>query len=1185
MSIAALWLAATMATANAVKPATTVTQTPVAPMPTPQFRRYGITQGLPSSNVYTVTQDHRGYIWLGTRDGLARFDGSHFRVFHHNPRDPASFPANDVSNVMVDDRGRVWAGGEGTGLNLYRPHGGGFRHWRHHHGDPASLSADDVWALAQDSHGSIWVGTAGGGVDRLRADGHGFDHLRHRKGDAHSLSSNVILSLHAGAHGRLWIGTLAGLDLREADGRLRHVRFPALNRAPRVWHVDGHGDDLRVATGQGLFVVGPSLTAHRLAPKVLPHALVFQSLRRSDGTLWVATQFGLYWLRADGRHGHVQAHPLLPGALPGRLVTHLMVDREGGMWVTMEDGGLAYLPPDWKVFSHFAHVPDDPDSMAQSRILALAPGLDGSLFVGGPQGQLDCLDVRTGEVVHLGQRLDPRPRSVTALARAGGGDLWVGTQTDLRLFDGHRARRVALHGGGQLIVTDARGDAYVATPGDGVVRVDRHTLAVTAVTSASSASNGGETRAMRWHDGAVWRGSGVGISTLDVATQHFRFVPGISRGWVQSFAFGSDGLWVARRDVLEHYRHGPHGWQRVATVGAAQGWPSPLVHAMTVDARGRVWLFSENGMWRYDPAQRRFRDFGRNDGLPSAEFTSFKTVRAADGTVYTGTLGGVFGFRPDRQHDRVERPRMVLERLSVRRHGRLTTLPATGGALHLHWNDRDLRVSVRALSYIDPQRNRYRFRLVGFDPGWVDTGLIGEREFSGLGPGDYMLEVQASGPGHHWGALPVPLRISVARPPWLRPWAWAGYALLALSLGWLLIRLWRRRLEQRHRVRMAEQQRRLAEEASAAKTRFLAELGHEIRTPMTGVLGMAELLLRSPLNAVQHGYAEAIQHSGALLLKLVNEALDLARIEAHRFELELAPMDPAALLREVAQLEAGLAARKGLALTVEVREGVPPRVAGDAVRVKQVLLNLVNNALKFTERGAVQLGLERVSEELCFRVADTGPGIPAASRERLFQRFEQADGPQRRAGSGLGLAICRELVALMGGRIELRSRVAQGSVFEVWLPLPEVTEPAPAPAPADDDGSALSVLLVEDDPTVGAVIRGLLEDRGHRVEHALNGLVALSRLQADHFDAVLLDLDLPGVDGFRLAQMIRSQPDGEAIRLVAITARSGGDEQQRSLEAGMDGFLRKPLSGEVLAAALRGRGVRSTGRHAGQARA
>ena len=272
---------------------------------------------------------------------------------------------------------------------------------------------------------------------------------------------------------------------------------------------------------------------------------------------------------------------------------------------------------------------------------------------------------------------------------------------------------------------------------------------------------------------------------------------------------------------------------------------------------------------------------------------------------------------------------------------------------------------------------------------------------------------------------------------------------------------------------------------------------------MTGVLGMSELLLGTDLDDRQRDYAKAIHQSGQLLLRLVNDSLDMARIDAGKFTLDDQPLDPAALAREVMALQQPLAQRKSLAMTLAVADDVPTLVWGDELRIKQILLNLVNNALKFTDRGAITLRLAVVNgSHLRFQVADTGSGMSPEVCARLFNRFEQADGVMRRhGGSGLGLAICRELAVLMGGSISVASTLGEGSVFDVDLPICAATAVPPkddgaiAAAPLPAAPGALDVLMVEDDATVAAVIAGLLARLGHRATHAGNGLARAGRIE------------------------------------------------------------------------------------------
>jgi len=495
-------------------------------------------------------------------------------------------------------------------------------------------------------------------------------------------------------------------------------------------------------------------------------------------------------------------------------------------------------------------------------------------------------------------------------------------------------------------------------------------------------------------------------------------------------------------------------------------------------------------------------------------------------------------------------------------------------------------VQARLLSYVAPAAHRYQWRLDGLERDWSAGTTNGERSFPKLAPGRYRLHVRARASDGTWHEMRAPLSLQMPAPPWATAWAYAAYMVAALALAWFALRTYRQRLDERHAIALAEQQREFAESASAAKTSFLATMGHEIRTPMTGVLGMTELLLGTSLSEKQRGYAESIASSGQTMLRLVNDSLDLARIEAGKLDLEDAPFDLHALANDLAAVAAPLAQHKGLAYTQTIAPDVPRYLRGDAMRVRQIFQNLVNNAIKFTERGEVDIALARASAGgIEFRVRDSGPGIDAATQARLFQRFEQAESAQRYGGSGLGLAICRELAARMGGEIALDSTPGVGSTFRVTLPLPDVVLQAEsenvenstklqsgnAGALAAADERALHVLLVEDDATVAAVVVGLVEAQGHAVRHAAHGLAALSELAAATFDAVLIDFDLPGLDGLALARMLRTREatqEKPRLYLIGVTARSAGNEEALALDAGMDAFLRKPLGGAKLRASF-----------------
>lgn len=1144
-----------------------------APLPTPQFRRYGTQDGLPSSVVYTVVQDHDGAMWFGTKGGLARFDGVRFQVFRHIENDPDSLYNNEVSALLVDQQGRLWAGSLDASLNRYDAATGKFTHWGHDPGNPQSLASDQVWAIAQTPDGTIWVGTADG-LDRMLPDGQGFEHITNPLLGLYPSDFGTVATLYVDAKGRLWAGSSRGVFRREADGGFVRIKPADPNQSMDAWRINGRGDEVRIATGRGLLMVGPDDVARLFGESTIPHRTnVMTSTRDKAGHLWIGTQRGMYLqMHPDAPIIQLINQPLLHGDLPGTWIWQTQVDREGGLWVTTFEGGVAYLAPDWNRFSRFTHIPDDPDSLRDSMATSMARGRDGRhVWVGERDGRVDRLDPATGKVEHI---LDGLGGDVVGMTEDFRQRLWIVAQGALYRYDYVHDRLDQVDPQGVTldhpleVEPGVDGMMYARTFGHGIFRIDPETLAVSSVEMDKPNEKVMWGSQMTLYKGTFWYASDGGLMWFDRARDRFVMVPGVPVGKaIDAFDFDRTGVWVATEDGLSHYRRDRQGLVLDKTVDAEHGWPSLRAVDMDVDCLGREWIFSIEGLWRYDPARGSFYHVGLQNGLANGEFDRGYAL-LPNGYLYAATNGGVVGFDPDKIDPRPVPPTLSVTEVTVEHKGATRHLPLSAQPIRVGWRDSQLHIQATLFSYINPSANQYRFRLNGFDSDWVDRGNRGEREFTGLGSGDYTLDIMARSSEGEWVHLAAPLRIVVQAPPWLRWWAWLLYVCVTAGLGILVMFAWRRRLAHRRRILFAEQRHQIAEQASAAKSRFLATLSHEIRTPMTGMMGMAELLLATPLNDTQREYAESMQRASNLLLKLLNDALDLARIEAGKLVLDPTPFELRPVLQDVVRLQKGAAHAKRLTLELQVDEKVPALLIGDALRIRQVLFNLVNNAVKFTERGGIRIEVRWADGFLSLDVSDTGPGISETSKVRLFSRFEQDEGPQRNVGSGLGLAICNELVGLMGGRMTLDSTLGEGSTFHVHLPL----EVAPASAHDESERShqrVLNVLLVEGDTTIADTIRAMLEHQGHRVRHANHGLNALAELAVESCDVMLLELDLPGIDGFQVAQLVRrGDVGGEQLPIVALLVRGDKEEMTRGRQVGIDAFLHKPLNGTLLASAL-----------------
>lgn len=395
------------------------------------------------------------------------------------------------------------------------------------------------------------------------------------------------------------------------------------------------------------------------------------------------------------------------------------------------------------------------------------------------------------------------------------------------------------------------------------------------------------------------------------------------------------------------------------------------------------------------------------------------------------------------------------------------------------------------------------------------------------------------------------------------------YLVKGASDGHMLARVVRYAIERKATERALKEARDRAELAAHAKSVFLATVGHEVRTPLNGILGMARLLLDTPLDIKQRTFAETVVSSGELLLGLVNDILDFSRLEADGLTLETVAFDVVDLIDELRLMMAPRAAEKGLILGCRFGAGVPPFVAGDPLRLRQVLLNLVGNGIKFTEHGTVTMAVEAIDTladgrvVLRFAVSDTGMGIPETARAGLFTEFWQADSSitRRFGGTGLGLAICKRLVTLMGGDIGYDSQGGAGSTFWFVVALPAAEAPAAPPEPLETgEGERCHVLLVDDNPVNREVAAGLLERHGHRVTAVEDGLAAVEAMRLGGFQLVLLDMHMPGLDGLETARRIRALGGAAATTpLWLLTANPSERDGRLWRDAGLNGCLAKPF--------------------------
>ena len=1199
----------------------------------------------PQSRIWSIARDNYGFLWLGTSAGLYRYDGYILKRYRHERGDPNSLSDDPIRIVYKDRTGVLWIGTAYGGLDRFDPTQDTFTHYRHKPDDSRSLSDDRINCVYQDRSGALWVGTHGG-LDRLDPATGTFAHFRNNPQDPTSLSNDNALSIIEDRQGSLWVGTTRGLNkLEQATGRFS--RFLHDSRNP---HSLGHDyvnfileDHLGVLwlaspLGSGLNALDVKTgrftrySFHAEEPGSQSVVGVNSLYEDADGILWLCTvDRGLLKLNRERQQFiRYSRRPANPSNLPHDTVHTVLEDAEGVMWVGTQSGLTRFLrkPP---VFVNYTHEPGNDNSLRNSMVWSVQEDSKGFLWVGTEDG-LNRVDRRTGQVT-LYQH-DPKNNhslsydKVAAIREDQSGTLWFGTYGGgLDRFDPSTGQFFAYRhdpsnpsslGSDSVLclLTDRRGALWVGTQGGGLNRFDYGTGRFTAYRHDPTDIDNLLTVIFEDRAGILWLGGqNEGLSRFDPKTEQFTVyrhngedLRSLSHNKVNAILEDREGrLWIGTESGLNQLDRSRGTFTSFTT---RDGLPDNAIKAILEDAQGYLWLATYNGLSRFHPPTKTFRNFSELDGLPSNFLNPYgaeDSFRSETGEMVFGSSNGVTTFYPDRVSANPYIPPVVLTDFALFntsvRQGNNSPLQKSIWAtdsLTLTHSQSIFTLEFAALSYVAPEKNRYRYRLEELETNWneVDSGKR-RATYTSLPSGHYVFRVQGSNNDQIWNEAGVTLAITIL-PPWWATWWFrsiTGLAVVGLIFAahrsrvrWLQLEAARLEAQVAERTRELSIAKDAAEGANRAKSIFLANMSHELRTPLSAILGFSNLLQSAP------GIAEKerrdlgiINRSGEHLLNLINNVLDVAKIDAGHTVLEIAPCDLRRLLRDITDMMRARAEEKGLKLVLEQSSAFPQFVKADGVKVRQVLINLLGNAVKYTETGTVTLRLNARDADdgegllVILEVEDTGIGIAVEDQSRIFEAFVQAGKPARQRGTGLGLAIARQFVELMGGTIHVESRPGKGSLFSVELPLERAQEPEAITAVPDEEQiialepgqPEYRILVVEDQKENQTLLERLLQNAGFQVRMAEDGAEAVEMFRTWRPHFIWMDLRLPVMGGVEAARRIRALDGGREVKIVAVTASVFASERQSVLAAGIDDFVRKPYKpAEIFDCLARHLGVR-----------
>ena len=1212
-----------------------------------------------------------GMLWLFSAGGLYRFDGYDVGLFLEPLTKPEARIANWFICAAEDEHNTLWLGSQ-YGFRRFDDVTGSFEAFLHDTASPTTISHNFILTLCADRKGHVWVGTPHG-LNRFDIDSRQFTRFYHDSTRQNSLVCDTITHVVTGGDGVVWVGTRRGLSKYDPS---TGVFANYTETSPLPFRLPANGvrrlcickdGALYIATDAGLSMFDFSRGVSRLFPPqpsdstALPEASINAMVEDGLGNLWLGTNSsGL--VRLDRSQHRFSRYPVDKQSIPnvsqwrtGLRVSqpmrsvqsvafdHLQNTSQQGepkvLWVSA-DRAL------WRVTvvrPWFDRVLLNSAGPAAESPLGLANGSTrDQIWLRRGEGALGLLDLRTLSLrTFTPRQTGGQKPAIGFVTVAHDGTAYLSTSMGLCNLDVDRRVLVQIPGtrSQSTLMAGRDGSVWFATPNPrqgfpAPVRYDPITGKVIAYprnTLPGEPPVGGYiTTFLEDKAGDIWYGTfGRGLFRLNPQSGKFRVyassvdtATGLKTNVVREVHEDSSGvLWVGTDSGLHRYVPESDRFESFTTTGEhTYDDGGHFIRALTFDQHQNIWLGHSKGISRFDRMRRHFRDFTDIDGLDLVQFSSLK-FHAGSGLMYAGDLrGNMIAFRPDELPTGAAPLKVILTDFRVFENPVPLPEPIYRmREVELQPDQNFFSFRYSALEFVRTSKIYYSYKMEGFDREWVQAKSRAYAGYTNLDPGRYTFQVKATDANGVWSDSVTTLAV-VIHPPWWRT-AWA-YMLFALAGGGVLYAFWRydrKRVALRHQLAMKDFETRKLVEVDQVKTRFFANISHEFRTPLTLILGPVEKL-RSRLSApdVQKDLG-AIHRNAHRLLHLVNQLLDLSKLDAGRMALQVCPTDLVSHLKALVYSFLSLAERKRITLLFDPHEDALI-VYVDRDKVEKIITNLLSNAFKFTEDGGeivvsiarradgsrlagMAAGTSSEAGWVEITVADTGVGIPQDKLEKIFDRFYQVDGTLTReqTGTGIGLSLTRELIELHRGYIRVTSNERKGSAFVVGLPLgkqkftpDEVVEHAPetvatgqgeewitvetTSADAEQGGgpgereetidagtepAGPIVLIVEDNREVRHYVREYLE-KEYKVLEAGDGVEGLESALASLPDLVITDIMMPRMDGIELCKRLKNDDKTSHIPVILLTARASGEDKLGGLETGADDYIIKPFEAKEL---------------------
>lgn len=1156
------------------------------------FRHYNIENGVSSNNISTLFQDQKGYIWIGTENGLNRFDGNQFTLYQKNNPLYSNFHANSINTICETTDKELWLGTD-NGVFIYNQVKDTFTPFVKQTSDKTSITSW-ITHIIQDKAGNIWIATHKQGIFLFNTQTDKLTQFEIPQNDnivtriLNDEQNNIWLSgpyqlcklnkvnntfetyaieektesiysmaLWEDSSNHIWIGTW-DKGLWKLDPRTKQVeKYLTGEKGKGILHIHSileySPELLLIGSDDGLTIFNPVTHESFLydnygdSEKSLSDKFIYPILKDREGGVWIGTYYnGINYLPPYCGQFNGYSESSDTPYFNSRIISRFCEGENGNIWIASDDSGLSCFNPSTMQFLDF----NGREKLNKHNLHALCM-IDKDLWIGTYGNGIQILNIQTGVIKNYSISNGLDENSIYSIFKDSQGQIWTGSMNGICQYDAQKQRFNPIKYLEALVIEiaeDAKGNLWIATQGKGLFRY-------------SPQKN------------KEWKKYGLEKGFNSLTVNHL--------------CINKDNeIWAATSEGL--YLYNP--LKDIFTYQPLR-LPNECINAI-LEGEDCLWLTTAKGLVKYTPATQETQIFTKSDGLQSEAFIMASALKTRNGEFYIGSINGFNTFYPHQLKLNTQKPNVVLtsleifnQKIDTQKDGTLPEAIDHLKEIHLSYKDNVITLNYAALSYCTPQKNQYAYMLEGFDKGWNYVGSQHSTTYTNLPAGTYTFRVKASNNDNIWNEEGTSIRIIVHPPFYLSLPFKIGYVLLFLLALGLLLRYVIRRSEKKHAKAIDELNSKKEIEIHEAKINFFTMIAHEIRTPVSLIIGPLEKIMQSthiPTNERQE--LEIIDRNSQRLLYLVNQLLDFRKVEQKEMRMKFTSQSIKELMQAVCERFSPTLQQNGVNFSVTYPDE-HFHADVDKEAMTKVLSNLLTNANKYTQ-SRIEVRFQEHPEKQTFsiEVQDNGKGMNEEELTKIFKPFYQAS--ENKPGTGIGLSIVKGIVEAHHGQVNVTSQPGHGSSFMITLPqkqenlsaeeeenqagnpLPEDIIPEQN-ATASMSQKVLPIMLIVDDNEDMLNFLSSHFQTSYTIVTAVDGVDALNKLKEQEVALIISDWMMPNMNGIDLCKAVRNNQQTSHIPFILLTAKTDTEAKITSMNCGADAYIEKPFSLQYLEACIK----------------